>query len=329
MTKTFAGRWLSRCVLALALMAGATTASKAQTYPTKPVSWIVPYAAGGGHDTFTRIMAEELGKRLGQPVVVENKPGGGGIVAAEFIANSAPDGYTLFTADIGPNAIAAGLYPTLNYDPVESFTLVNLSVLLNAVLIVPEAFQANDLQTFIAQAKAKPGEYSYASTGTGGFSHLAAELFLRAADVQMLHVAYRGGGPGVTAVASNEVQMMFTSIPSAKPLIDSGKLQALAILAEKRSATMLDVPTVAEAGLADFSASSWAGVAGPKGLPPEVVERLSSEINQILLDPAVIARLESLGFAAKGGSPADFEAFVASEIIKWREVIKAGNIKPQ
>jgi tripartite-type tricarboxylate transporter receptor subunit TctC len=298
----------------------------AQAYPLRPVRVIVGFPPGGVSDITARHMGQWLSERLGQPFVIENRPGAGGNIATEAVVNAAPDGYALLLVDASaaPNAT---LYDNLNFNFIRDIAPVAGIVRIPAVMVVNPSVPANTLPEFIAYAKANPGKVNFASAGIGSPPHLAGELFNMSAGVKMVHVPYRGGAPALTDLLRGQVQVMFTSLPTIE-YIRAGKLRPLAVAGATRSPALPDVPTVGDV-LPGYEASTWNGVGAPKNAPAEIIDRLNTEINAGLADPKMEARFADLGGLLLPGSPADFAKLIAEETEKWGKVIKAANIKPE
>ena len=321
--------------LALATMLLLPTLAAAQaTWPSKPIRLVVPFAAGGTTDILARALAPELQKALGQPVVVDNKPGAGGNSGAADVAKSAPDGYTLLMGTVGTQSINAALYPKMPYDPVKDFAPITLMAGVPNVLVVNPAlaqkYNINSVADFIRAAKANPGKFNMASSGNGSSVHLSGELFKSMSGTYMVHFPYRGSGPALIDLIGGSTDLMFDNLPSALPQIKAGKLKALAVTSAKRSEALPELPTIAEAGgaaLKSYEASSWFGLLAPAGTPPEVVARLQQETAKALSSPALKERLLSQGAIPGGMSSADFAAFIAAETKKWAGVVKASGAK--
>jgi len=311
------GIWIAG--LALASFAAL---AHAQAWPSKPIKWIVPFAPGGTTDILARTVAEKLAPVLGQPVVIENKPGAGGGVGAEFTAKAAPDGYTIMGGTISTHAINASLYNKLPYDPVKDFVAITLIARVPNMLVVNPAIPASNVKELIALLKANPGKYSFASSGNGTSQHLSGELFKSMAGVEMQHIPYKGSPPALQDVMGGQVTMTFDNITTAWPLAKAGKLRALAVTTATRSAIAPDVPTLAESGLPGFEVGSWQGVFAPAGTPPEIVKRLNVEIVKILNLPDVKEKLTGLGAEPVGNSSEEFSAMVKAEVVKWADVVK-------
>lgn len=305
--------------LAFALLA---SVSHAQSWPAKPIRWVVPFAPGGTTDILARTIAEKLTTALGKPVIVENNPGAGGGVGATQTAKAAPDGYTIMGGTISTHAINASLYKTLPYDPVKDFVPITLIARVPNLLVVNPDVPAKSVKELIALLKANPGKYTFASSGNGTSQHLSGELFKSMAGVDMQHIPYKGSPPALQDVVGGQVTMTFDNITTAWPLAKAGKLRALAVTTAKRSPIAPDVPTLAESGLAGYEVGSWQGVFAPAGTPPDVVKRLNTEIVKIINMPDVRAKLEALGAEPVGNSSEEFATIVKSEVAKWAKVVK-------
>ena len=299
----------------------------AQAYPVKPVRIIIPYPPGGGNDTLGRLFAAKLGERMGQPFVVENRPGAGTMIGTEAAAKSPPDGYTILLSSIATHALSPNLYTRVPYDPIKDFAPITLLGIAPTVLVVNQDLPAKSLAELIALAKAKPGALAYASGGNGTPPHINGEVFKAVAGVDLLHVAYKGGGPALTDLIAGRVHVMLDTAASAMPHVRGGKLRALALSAAKRSPEYPDLPTFAEAGLPQYDTNAWYSMHAPAGTPQPVVRRLNSELVAILKDPDITARFKQLSTEPVGNSPEEFAAFVKSELEKYARVIKAAGIK--
>jgi tripartite-type tricarboxylate transporter receptor subunit TctC len=294
----------------------------AQPYPHKPLRFVVPFPPGGGADNLARIVGQKVGENLGQAVIVDNRAGAGGNIAAEVAARSTPDGYTLLQANVA-HTIASSLYRKLNYDLLKDFEAVTQLASVPFVLLVNPSIKADSVGELIAIAKTSPGQLNYASSGNGGPSHMAMELFRSTAGVEMRHIPYKGAGPAATDVIAGRVQMMFFTIPAALPHVKSGKLKALAIASPQRSRQLPDVPTADEAGLPGFEATTWFGVMVPAKTSPSVIKRLHAVFTAALKAPEVHERLLAQGFDPIGSTPQQFGAYVKAEIPKWARVVRA------
>jgi tripartite-type tricarboxylate transporter receptor subunit TctC len=309
-----------------AALPAATRIARAQTYPSRPVRWIVPAAAGGSFDITARLMGQWLSERLGQPFIIENRPGAGGNIGTEAVVRAAPDGYTLLLVGV-PNAINATLYDKLNFHFIRDIAPVASIARAPEVMVVNLSVPAKTIPEFIAYAKSKPGKTNMASAGKGTPSHLAGELFKMMTGVDMVHVAFRGGAPALTDLIGGQVQVMFVGTASTIEYIRSGKLRALAVTTATRSEVLPDVATVGEF-VPDYEASAWYGIGAPRNTPVEVIDKLNKEINAGLADPKLKARLGDVGTTPFAGSPADFGKLIADETEKWGKVVKFTGAKP-
>ena len=316
-------------LLVAAVLTIVATTTLAQTWPNKPVRIIVPYPPGGVGDTFTRSLAQQLSERLGQPVLIENKPGASQIIGAELAAKAAPDGYTLFLGSVTSLAINVRSQKKLSYDPVRDFAPVSLCFASPLYLVVNPALPASSVAELIALARAKPGQLTFASVGQGGSLHLAGELFKSMTGVDMTHIPYKGSAPALADVMGGQVSMIFDVGVSALPQVRAGKLRALAITASRRSEGTPEYPTIAEAGVPGYEASIWFGIVAPAGTPAPVVARLSREIAQIVRTPAIRERFVPLGLDLIGGTPEEFAATMRSEIPKWARVLQDARVEPE
>jgi len=309
-----------RLLSALALSLAGLGSAAALDYPTRPVRWIVPYPAGGATDILARLVGHRLSERLGQQFIIENKAGAGNNIGTEAVVNAAPDGYTLLLVNPA-NAINASLYAKLNFNFIRDIVPVAGITRTPNIMTVSKDVQARTVAEFIAYAKANPGKVNMASSGNGTSVHLSGELFMAMTGVKMQHVPYRGAAPALTDMLSGQVDVIFDNMPSVISHIKAGTLRALAVTTAERSQQLPDVPTVAET-VKDYEASAWFGVGAPKGTPNEVVEKLNKEINEILVEPAMRARLAELGGVPMVGSPEDFGKVVQSETDKWKKVVE-------
>jgi tripartite-type tricarboxylate transporter receptor subunit TctC len=317
---------MHKSLLALGLAAAAALTTAQEAFPSKPVKIVVPYAAGGPADLLARGVAEKLGPRLGQPVVVENKPGAGGHTGAEQVAKGAADGHTLVLATIAHNG-AVKLYPNLRYDPAKELKPVVLLAEAPSVLLVRQELPARSVQELLALAKAQPGKLSYGSAGNGSAMHMAAELFRYMTKVDYVHVPYRGGAPAMADLLGGQIDMLFESLGTAHPQLKSGKVRALAVTGTSRSPSLPDVPTVAEAGVAGYSSVPWYTLSVASATPAAIVNKLNAELNVVLKDKDLVQRWEGLGIVALGGTPAEAQKRNEVETAKWSAVITAARIK--
>jgi tripartite-type tricarboxylate transporter receptor subunit TctC len=301
--------------------------ARAQAYPSRPVRIIVGFAAGGGNDIVARLMGQWLSERLGQPFVIENRPGAGTNLATESVAKAAPDGHTLLLVSLAA-AINATLYDKLNFNFIRDIAPVAGIISVPNVIVVNPSFPGRTVPEFIAYAKANPGKIDYASAGTGSAAHISGELFKMMTNVNLIHVPYRGLAPAVTDLLGGQVQVMFGPMPSSIEYIRAGSLRALAVTTVTRWEGMADLPTVSEF-VPGYESSQWYGIGAPRSTPTEIVDRLNREINAGLADPKIKARLVDLGGMALVGSPSDFGKQIAVETEKWAKVIRAAGIKPE
>ena len=308
--------------LAIVVAAMPLTAA-AQHYPEKSIRFIAPYAPGGATDLLTRTLAQKLTESLGQTVVPDNRPGAGGNVGAEIAAKSAPDGYTILLAPVSPMAINVSLYgKKLPFNPEKDFAPITLVAKVPLVIVVNLNVPAKTMQEFIALAKSRPGKMTYGSSGNGSSNHMTGAMLMSAAQLDMVHVPYKGGGPGMVALLGGEIDMMVAQIPSSRQLHMAGKVRALAISGAKRSAAMPDIPTMIEAGLPGFEATSWYCVVAPAGTPKLIIDRLNAEIVKALNTPEMRQRLADEGAEVEPSTPAELARFVHAEIPKWARAVK-------
>jgi tripartite-type tricarboxylate transporter receptor subunit TctC len=300
----------------------------AQTWPSKPIKVVVPYPAGGFYDTIARLVGAKMSEDLGQPVVVENRVGAGGIIGTDYVAKSPADGYTLMVGGIGPHGINAGLYPKLPYDPVRDFEPIVHVVNAPNILVVHPSVRAVNIRELVQLARANPGGLNYASNGSGTSPHLAAEMFATAMDIKLTHIPYKGSAPAVTAILGGQTHMAFNNAGDIIEHIRAGRLRPLAITGARRLSALPQIPTMQEAGVPDYEAVAWWAYFAPAGTPGDIVGKLNAQINKILQIPEVRTRLSVQGSAeVVGGTPADLAAFVRAEIAKWTRVIKASGAK--
>ncbi len=307
---------------------GPTRAQSAESYPSKPIRLVIPFPPGGATDIVGRLVAKHLGEAFKQPVVVDNKPGAGAAIGAEIVAKSTPDGYTLFIGSPSSLTINQSLYDNLPYKPGTDFAPISVVASTPGVLAVNPNVPARNLQELIALAKSKPGKMTYASSGNGNFQHLLAELFKGKVGIDVVHVPYKGSAPALADTVSGQVDMIFDVVPSAAPLVQGGKLRALAVTTAKRSELMPDVPTLDELGVAGFDSSSWYALVAPAGTPLAILDRLAAEVTRMVKTPEMRAELLKLGAAPVGSTPAEAKAFIDAEAARWGALIRANGIKP-
>lgn len=310
-------------LLVSATLLAVSGASVAQSnYPNKPIKLLVPFAAGGTTDIIARVISEPLGRELGTSIVVDNRGGGGGVIGATESARAAPDGYSLSIATVSTMASNPAINPNITYNPITDFTpVVNVAATPN-VLVVHPSFPGQTFETFIEEVKSKPGEYSNASSGTGGVQHLQAELLKSLAGLDMIHIGYRGAGPALNDVVAGQVPVMLDNLPSALPFIKSGRLTAIAVAAPERVAVLPDVPTFAEVGLDGVNRMAFYGILGPKNLPPEITNQLNAAIVKVLQDPTVRKRIEDTGSIVIGNSADEFAQEIAQEYEVYKGVVE-------
>ena len=322
----------SRCFARAVCAAGAMSLlavapALAQRYPDKPVRLVIGFPPAGPVDNIARPIAPRIAEVLGQPVLIENRPGAGGSIGVNAVAKSPPDGHTLLWGSAGPVAINVSLYPNVGYDPVKDFAPVTLAVSTQVILTVHPSLNVNSVKELIALARSRPGQLNYASVGSGSSPHLAMELFNDMAGIKLLHVPCKGGAEAMTDLAAGRVDLIFLGVSSVAPFVKSGKLKALAVATSKRAAAMPDVPTMHEAGVTGYDANSWHGVLAPAGTPRAVIDQLNGVIVKVLRQPEVGATLLNQGAEPVGSTPDEFGAYIRAEVMKWARVIKAANIK--
>lgn len=315
---------LIACIaLATATLCASATA---QDYPSKPVTIVVPFSPGGATDIMSRTLAERLTARLGKPVIVENKPGAGTMIASEYVAKATPDGYTLLLA-ASSLGIAPALYDKVNYDPIKDFAPISQVASVVHVLSVHPSLPATNTSELIAWIKANPDSANYGSVGAGTSTHLEAELFNTMADIKMEHVPYKGSAPALIDLVGGNINVMFDAYASSKPFINDHKIRLLAVTTAKRSKLLPDVPTLAESGLPGYEAMPWLGLVAPANTPPTIITQLHKELSEILQEPAVQEKFQSLGLEIIGSSPAEFAAFLQEDMAKWAKVVTESGAK--
>jgi tripartite-type tricarboxylate transporter receptor subunit TctC len=315
--------------LAAALLALAALGAHAQDWPARPVRLVVPFAPGGVTDTSARVVADRLGARLGQPVVVENRPGASGNIGTQQVAQATPDGYTLLLGFDGTMVINPWVFARIPFDTLRDFEPVTKLGDATLILAAHPSLAANDLGELIALAKAKPGTLSYGTSGTGGTPHLAGELLNQRAGIALVHVPYKGGGPAITDAVGGQIPLVFTAIAGAQQYVRSGRLKALGVPSGKRSAALPDVKTFVEAGLDGFVVDSWVGVLAPAKTPRPTIERLQRDTAAVLAEPEVRERYAVLGIEPVGNTPAEFAAQIRADLARWENVVKQANIKQE
>jgi tripartite-type tricarboxylate transporter receptor subunit TctC len=313
----------------LALLAGVVlpAAALADQYPAKPVTFVVPFPAGGGTDIAARLVAQKLTQKWGHSVVVENKAGAAGIVGTDYVAKARPDGYTLLIANVGIPSINPVLYAKLPYNPDTAFVPITQICELPFVLMATPSFPANTPKELVALAKAQPEKVTFASSGSGGSPHLTAEIFQQATGTRMMHIPYKGGGPAMTDLMAGHVNLLFASILEGSGHIKAGKLKALAVTSAQRSPALPDVPTLAEAGISGAESGSWVALMAPAGTPKEVVDRIVADVKEVVADPQVRSQLVSQGATPQSSTPAQLQALIDSDKARYGKVIRDKGVK--
>lgn len=300
----------------------------ADSFPTRPIHFIVPFAAGGSGDIVARILGQRMTELLRQPVIVENRAGAGGVTGTDGVARAAPDGYTIGLSTTGPLAINVSLMERMPYDPAADFAPVMLLARVPELLVAGPKAKVTTLADLIAVAKQRPGQISFGSSGAGSLPHLAGELLKRATGIDLVHVPYRGVGPAINDVLAGQIELMFADLPVLLPQIQGGSLKALALASNVRSPTLPDVPTMAELGFPSVEADNWYGIIAPKGTPPDIVSKLYSVLLEAVREPATASRLAELGLGIVGGSPEDLAALIRADIPRWAEIVRASGASP-
>lgn len=312
------------CAIAVCAAAGTV---HSQTYPAKPVRWIVPFPAGGSADLMARMTAPELSKALGQQVVIENRPGASAIVGAEHVAKAAPDGYTVSQCNVGQMAINPSIYPKLPYNPLRDFAPVTVIAAIDNVMVVTPSLPAKTVRELIELARKRPGELNFTSSGAGSLTHLTGELMKLHANIKMTHVSYKGSAPAAVDTMAGFVQIMFDNLPGTLENIKSGRLRALAVLSRERSAALPNVPTLHESGFPGYDMVSWQCVAVPAGTPKPIIDRLYTEIATVLKSPPIRDRMVTLGARVVANTPDEFAKYLRDESAKWSKAVKDAGIR--
>ena len=327
MRTTLTLRTIALALFAAGLLATAS-ATPAQDYPTKPIRFVVGFAPGGGTDFVARAIGRRLSETMGQQIVVDNRPGAGGVTASEHVAKGPADGYSILVGAAGPLTIAPSLAERVGFDTVKDFAPIALIASSPFVLVVHPSLPAKTVAEFIAYAKANPGKVNFGSSGNGGAPHLAGALFAQMAQVEMVHVPYKGLAPAITDVLSGQIQAAFADVGLVVPHLQSGGLRGIAVTGSARSSSLPDLPTIAEAGLRGYKAETWYGLLGPAGTPAPVVARLNSEVARALAMPEVIGQFKTQGLEAAPLSPAQYAALISEDLSKWSRLIKEAKIRP-
>ena len=315
--------------LLIAMLLSVVASAFAQAYPSRPVRLVVPFAPGGSADLVARLIGQKLGESWGQQVVVENKGGGSGMIGNDFVAKSAPDGYTLTVGTMGPFSVNPTLFEKMPYDPVRDFAPITLTGIASHVLVANPSVPPRTVGELIALARAKPGQLTFASSGTGNATHLTFELFKSTAGIDIVHVPYKGGGPAMADLVGGQVAFSFASMPSALPYVQAGRLRAIAVGGAHRSPLFPEVPTVVEAGLAGFVSEDWQGILAPAKTPAGVVAKLNADLVRVLHTPEMKAKLAGAGFDVKTSTPREFAHFIRSDTAKWATILKRSGAKAQ
>ena len=320
--------WLGALAWALVLLASAATAL-GQSFPTRPIRIVVPSASGGAGDMLARELGARLQAALRTPVVVENRPGGSGVIGNDLVARAPPDGYTLLFGTSATQIISAFAIRKLPYDPIRDFAPVINAAYATSVIVVNADLRVNSLEELIAYARSHPRRLNYASSGVGSANHIDTEVFMTLAGISLVHVPYRGTADGFRALLADEVQLMFAAVTSALPYVRSQKLRALAVLTDQRSPLLPEVPTIAQAGLGRVDVRKWLGILAPAGTPPDVIATLNRAFEAILHEPDVTAWLESNGFERAGGTPQAFEQLLATDLAKWDQTTRRVGLRAE
>ncbi|MDB5568562.1 MAG: tripartite tricarboxylate transporter family receptor [Tardiphaga sp.] len=317
---------LFRAVGAIAVMAGCASGAQAQGWPNRPIRMVVPYTPGGYTDLMARLVSEKMSTALGQPIVIENKPGANAVIGTDSVAKAAPDGYTIGTV-IAAHAVNVTLNPKLPYDTMKDLTYVSLMSVAPLLLIAHPSLPANNMKELIALAKAKPGQLNFASSGIGSAAHLTMEMLKSREGINLQHIPYKGTSGALQDTVGGQINVMFDVIGPLMSQVRSGNAKAFAVTAKERIPAAADVPTMTEQGVPDFVSGTWAGIIAPAGTPKEIVDRISAEAKKALADPELKKKLDDQGIVAVGSTPEEYRAFVVEEIARWRKVITDAGIK--
>jgi tripartite-type tricarboxylate transporter receptor subunit TctC len=316
-----------RFVAGIVAMCFAAAGAIAQPYPNKPLRLVVPFGPGGSNDIVGRILAQKMGENLGQPVVVDNRPGAGGMVGTDSVVRAAPDGYTLMIGATSTIAANVGLYPKRGFDPLKHLTPITQIAEGSFLMAVPASSPAKSVREFIDLAKAKPGQLNYGTSGRGSSMHLMGEMFKMMAQVDMVHVPYKAGGPAIADLAVDRVQLLYSDLAALLPFVKSGQVRALAVTTPKRSALLPELPTMSEAGVPGYDATSWYGILGPAGLPRDLVMRLNGELSRIVHSADIKERFATMGIEPVTGTPEQFAGYIREQVVKWSAVAKSSGVE--
>lgn len=316
------------CALVLSVLAAPAPAQDS-AYPTKPIRLLVGVPPGGTTDLVARVVGDQLSRQMGQPVIIDNRGGAGGNIAAEFVAKSPPDGYTLFLGPVGTMTINPFVYAKMPFDTMRDFAPISQLTSLPIVMVVNPSIPAKNVREFVVFAKAKPGEASFASGGNGTQTHLAGEMFKSMTGIEMVHVPYKGTAPAMVDLLGGRVSAMYDQIATAMPHIKAGKLVAIGVTTAKRSSIAPEIPTIAESGVPGYEATTWHGLFAPAGTPKDIIAKLNAEVVKALNSPEVIEKFKANGVDPVPSSPEQFSAFVQSELNRWRDAVKAAGLKPE
>lgn len=308
-----------------ALMAATAAEAAEPTFPSKPIHWVIPFAAGGSTDVIARLVGQKMAEAWGQPVIIDNRAGGTGVVGSELVAHAAPDGYTILMGTGSTHAVSPAVHPNLSYNNLTDFTPVTLVTMIPNMLVVHPSVPAKTIPEFIALLKAHPGQYNFSSTGPGGSVHLAAELFKLMTGTDMVHVPYKGSAPALNDLLGGHVECTFDNMTTLWPYVQAGNLRALGVTSLQRVNVAPDVPAIAEF-VPGYEATSWVGIFGPANMQPEIAQKISAETRRIVALPEIGQKLEELGGTPTTSTPAEFAAFVKADTERWRRVVKAAGI---
>ena len=320
-------KWIPNVLVVLISAILAAASAVAQTYPNRPIRLVVPFGPGGSNDIVGRILAAKLGENVGQPIIVDNRPGAAGTVGTDAVVKSPPDGYTVMIGATSTIAANVGLYPKRGFDPVKSLSPITQIAEGSFLMAVPASSPAKSVREFIELARANPGQLNYGTSGRGSSMHLMGEMFKIMAKVDMVHVPYKAGGPAIADLAVNRVQLLYSDLAALLPFVKSGQVRALAVTTPKRSSLLPDLPTMSEAGVPGYDATSWYGMLGPAGMPRDLVMRLNGEFARIVHGAEVKERFAAMGIEPVTGTPEEFASYIRGQVVKWSEVAKSSGVE--